>query len=289
MTRTISKRDIKEVWTEYKEIRVRYESLEAKETDEANPSPAFDKIKKIHEQLRNILMEHYLHLVRYNAERIHHKLPDEVELDDLMSSGIFGLMDAIEAFDLERGVKFETYCAPRIRGAILDELRSMDWVPRLVRSRAHKMESTTKQLEVELGRKPCSGEIAERMNIPMAEFEKIQKDANAVGVVSLSRKWFETDSNKDVREIDIVEDKRGVDPIREIQRKDLKDMMTRGLSRAERLIIILYYFEEMTMKEIGTTLDLSESRVSQMHSSIIARLRAQMADRKKELQQVAVG
>lgn len=289
MTRTISKRDIKEVWTEYKEIRVRYETIEAKETDEANPSADFRKIKVVHEQLRNILMEHYLHLVRYNAERIHHKLPDEVELDDLMSSGIFGLMDAIEAFDLERGVKFETYCAPRIRGAILDELRSMDWVPRLVRSRAHKMESTTKQLEVELGRKPSSGEIADRMNIPMAEFEKIQKDANAVGVVSLSRKWFETDSNKDVREIDIVEDKRGVDPIREIQRKDLKDMMTRGLSRAERLIIILYYFEEMTMKEIGATLDLSESRVSQMHSSIIARLRAQMADRKRELQQVAVG
>lgn len=289
MTRTISKRDIKEVWTEYKEIRVRYQNLEAKETDLQQPSEEFVRIKSVHEQLRNILMEHYLHLVRYNAERIHQKLPDEVELDDLMSSGIFGLKDAIEAFDLDRGVKFETYCAPRIRGAILDELRAMDWVPRLVRSRAHKMESTTKQLEVELGRKPTSNEIAERMNIPMSEFEKIQKDANAVGVVSLSRKWFETDSNKDVREIDVVEDKRGIDPIREIQRKDLKDMMTRGLSRAERLIIILYYFEEMTMKEIGATLDLSESRVSQMHSSIIARLRAQMADRKRELQQVAVG
>ena len=99
-------------------------------------------------------MENYLHLVRYNAERIHVKLPDEVELDDLMSAGIFGLMDAINAFDLERGVKFETYCAPRIRGAILDELRSMDWVPRLVRSRAHKLDGANKQLEVELGRSP---------------------------------------------------------------------------------------------------------------------------------------
>ena len=102
------RRDIKEVWIEYKKNKT--------------------------EPLRNILMENYLHLVRYNAERIHVKLPDEVELDDLMSAGIFGLMDAIAAFDLERGVKFETYCAPRIRGAILDELRSMDWVPRLVRS-----------------------------------------------------------------------------------------------------------------------------------------------------------
>jgi RNA polymerase sigma factor for flagellar operon FliA len=234
---------------------------------------------------RNILMEHYLHLVRYNAERIHTKLPDEVELDDLMSAGIFGLMDAIEAFDLDRGVKFETYCAPRIRGAILDELRSMDWVPRLVRSRAHKLDGATKQLEVQLGRAPTNEELAKHLNVPMSEFEKMAKDASAVGVVSLSRKWFETDSNKDVREIDVLEDKRGTDPVREIQRKDLKELMTRGLTRAERLIIILYYFEEMTMKEIGATLDLSESRVSQMHSSILARLRAQMAERKKELSQ----
>jgi RNA polymerase sigma factor for flagellar operon FliA len=237
--------------------------------------------------LRNALMESYLHLVRYNAERIHVKLPDEVELDDLMSAGIFGLMDAIDAFDLDRGVKFETYCAPRIRGAILDELRSMDWVPRLVRSRAHKLETATKQLEVELGRSPTSEEIARRLRIPMAEFEKIAKDASAVGVVSLSRKWFETDSNKDVREIDVLEDKKGADPVREIQRKDLKELITKGLSRAERLIVILYYFEEMTMKEIGATLDLSESRVSQMHSSILARLKAQMQNKKKEFNEAA--
>jgi RNA polymerase sigma factor for flagellar operon FliA len=255
------KRDIKEVWIDYKKHKT--------------------------ELLRNILMEHYLHLVRYNAERIHVKLPDEVELDDLMSAGIFGLMDAINAFDLERGVKFETYCAPRIRGAILDELRSMDWVPRLVRSRAHKLDGATKQLEVELGRAPTNEEVAKRLKVPMGEFEKMAKDASAVGLVSLSRKWFETDSNKDVREIDILEDKRGANPVREIQRKDLKELITKGLSRAERLIIILYYFEEMTMKEIGATLDLSESRVSQMHSSILARLKAQMADRKKEFQQAA--
>ncbi len=289
MTRTESKRDIKIVWTEYKQNRIQFDKYESQAPESATAAKKFEQIKVVSEMLRNVLMEHYLHLVRYNAERIHQKLPDEVELDDLMSSGIFGLMDAIEAFDLDRGVKFETYCAPRIRGAILDELRSMDWVPRLVRSRASKMDSATKQLEVELGRAPNSQEIATKLNISMDELKKIEKDSNAVGVVSLSRKWFETDSNKDVREIDILEDKRGVDPVREIQRKDLKDMMTRGLSRAERLIIILYYFEEMTMKEIGATLDLSESRVSQMHSSIIMRLKAQMGDRKKELQQVAVG
>jgi RNA polymerase sigma factor FliA len=261
---------------------------DAKEARDARLREIWLKYKKHPtQQLRNTLMESYLHLVRYNAERIHVKLPDEVELDDLMSAGIFGLMDAIDAFDLERGVKFETYCAPRIRGAILDELRSMDWVPRLVRSRAHKLETATKQLEVELGRSPTSEEIARRLRIPMAEFEKIAKDASAVGVVSLSRKWFETDSNKDVREIDVLEDKKGANPVREIQRKDLKDLITKGLSRAERLIIILYYFEEMTMKEIGATLDLSESRVSQMHSSILARLKAQMQNKKKEFNEAA--
>ena len=218
-------KDVKQVWIEYKKTKT--------------------------EKLRNMLMENYLHLVRYNAERIHVKLPDEVELDDLMSAGIFGLMDAINAFDLERGVKFETYCAPRIRGAILDELRSMDWVPRLVRSRAHKLDSATKPLEAELGRSPTNDRIAKRLKVSMPEFEKMAKDASAVGLVSLSRKWFETDSNKDVREIDVLEDKRGADPVREIQRKDLKELITKGLSRAERLIIILYYFEEMTMKEIG--------------------------------------
>jgi RNA polymerase sigma factor for flagellar operon FliA len=254
-------RDIPKVWIEYKKTRT--------------------------EELRNILMENYLHLVRYNAERIHIKLPDEVELDDLMSAGIFGLMDAIAAFDLDRGVKFETYCAPRIRGAILDELRSMDWVPRLVRSRSAKMDTAGKQLETELGRAPTNEELASRLGVPMSEFDKMAKDSSAVGVVSLNRKWYETDSNKDVREIDVLEDKRGRDPVREIHRKDLKELITKGLSRAERLIIILYYFEEMTMKEIGATLDLSESRVSQMHSSILARLKAQMADKRKEFQQAA--
>ncbi len=237
--------------------------------------------------LRYQLVEHYLPLVKYNAERIWSRLPEGVDLDDLISAGVFGLMDAIEAFDLERGVKFETYCAPRIRGAILDELRSMDWVPRLVRSRAHKLDGATKQLETELGRSPTNEEVAKRLKVPMAEYEKMAKDASAVGLVSLSRKWFETDSNKDVREIDVGEDERGADPVREIQRKDLKELITKGLSRAERLIIILYYFEEMTMKEIGATLDLSESRVSQMHSSILARLKAQMADKRKEFQQAA--
>jgi len=235
------------------------------------------------EALRNQLVEHYLPLVKYNAERIHTKLPDEVDVEDLMSAGIFGLMDAIDAFDRDRGVKFETYCAPRIRGAILDELRSMDWVPRLVRSRSSQVENARKSLEMRLGRKPTDEELTEEMQVSKDEFKKIRKDAGAVGVVSLSRKWYETDSNKDICEIDVLEDPKQDDPLNMAQRRDLKGLITKGLSRAERLILILYYYEQMTMKEIGVTLDLSESRVSQMHSSILARLKAHLQHRSEAL------
>jgi RNA polymerase sigma factor for flagellar operon FliA len=238
------------------------------------------------QEARNRLMEHYLPIVKYTADRLYAKLPGEVDVDDLVSTGIFGLMDAIAAFDEKRGVKFETYCAPRIRGAMLDELRSMDWVPRLVRSRAHKLNEARHELEAQLGRRPDDSELAKRMRMSMQEFRKLQRDARAVGLVSLSRKWFETDSHKDVREIDVLEDKKSDDPLRAATRKDIKDLMTRGLSRAERLIIILYYFEEMTMKEIGETLDLSESRVSQMHSAILSRMRRQLEKRRKELSTV---
>lgn len=261
-TATRDGRPIEEVWIEYKKTGA--------------------------EPLRNVLMEHFLSLVKYNAERIHSKLPDEVDVEDLMSAGIFGLMDAIDAFDMDRGVKFETYCAPRIRGAILDELRSMDWVPRLVRSRAGHVDRARKSLEKEYGRKPTEDEIASKLKMSKEEFAKIRKDSGAVGVVSLSRKWYETDSNKDVREIDVLEDGRQVNPFAAVQRRDLKDLITRGLSRAERLIVVLYYYEEMTMKEIGVTLDLSESRVSQMHSSILARLKAQLQHRGPELEAPAV-
>ncbi len=234
------------------------------------------------DNVRNQLMEHYLYLVRYNAERIGAKLPDEVDVDDLMSSGIFGLVDAIDAFDLERGVKFETYCAPRIRGAILDELRNMDWVPRLVRHRAHKLAEATRALEVELGRVPNEDEIARRLNLPRAQFQKLMRDASAVTLVSLSRKYTDPESHRDVFEIDVLPDSEGSDPVAEAQKQDLKELITRGLTRAEQLIIVLYYYEQMTMKQIGQTLDLSESRVSQMHSAILDRLRGQLQARQRE-------
>jgi RNA polymerase sigma factor for flagellar operon FliA len=248
-----------------------------------NIQDVWREFHKAHDEYhRNLLMERYRDLVRYCAERLHSKLPDKVELDDLISAGIFGLMDAIDAFDPGRGVKFETYCAPRIRGSILDELRSMDWVPRLVRARAHQLAKATHSLEMHLGRKPDEQEIADELDMDMDEFARLQRDANAASLVSLNTKCGDEESEKDVREIDIIKDQRSEDPVIEAQKRDLKSLLTKGLSRAERLIVVLYYYEEMTMKEIGATLDLSESRVSQMHSSIVARLKAQLNTRKKE-------
>src|SRR5688572_11229071 len=238
-------------------------------------------------EYRNLLVENYLPLVKYNGERIWARLPEGVELDDLISAGVFGLMDAIDAFDMSRGVKFETYCVPRIRGAMLDELRTMDWVPRLVRSKASKLGEATKQLEAKLGRHPTEIELATKMEIPVAELEKMIIEANAVNLISLNKKWYETDSYKDVREIDILEDKKGEDPTKRIQKSDLMRLVTKGLNRNERLIIILYYYEELTMKEIGATLDLSESRVSQMHSAIVQRLQGQLGKRRPEFGQTA--
>jgi RNA polymerase sigma factor for flagellar operon FliA len=257
MAATVAAEDVAQLWEAFK----------------ADPS---------NQDLRNRLVETYLPLVKYNGERIWSRLPEGVELDDLVSAGVFGLMDAIDAFDLSRGVKFETYCVPRIRGAMLDELRTMDWVPRLVRSKASKLNEAMKTLETKLGRQPTETELAGQLAITVPELEKMMLDANAVGLISLNKKWYETDSYKDVREIDILEDKKGEDPTRRIQKTDLMRLVTKGLNRNERLIIILYYYEELTMKEIGATLDLSESRVSQMHSSIVQRLQSQLERRRPE-------
>ncbi|MDP1662221.1 MAG: FliA/WhiG family RNA polymerase sigma factor [Phycisphaerales bacterium] len=236
------------------------------------------------QEIRNYFWEKYLPLVRYISERTYTRLPDEVDINDLISAGQFGLMDAIDAFDLAKGVKFETYSAQRIKGAILDELRAMDWVPRLVRSRTSKVSIIKDQFEMRNGRAPTESEVSQALGASGEELEKIIKDSGAVATVSLNRTRFSSDGAKDVTEIDILKDTSQKNPLQETQRRDIKDMMTKGLSRAERLIVVLYYYEEMTMKEIGQTLDLSESRVSQMHSSILQRLKAQMQHRPEDLE-----
>lgn len=256
--------------------------------DAMEPKQLWQLYKKNPTQtLRNYFMEKYLALVRYNAERVYTRLPDEVDVEDLMSAGLFGLMDAIDAFDLDRGVKFETYCAPRIRGAILDELRSMDWVPRLVRHRTNRVEQTRQKIEMESGQAATEEEISSRLGVDAEEVKKILKDGSAVSISSLNRQRYQSDGSREVREIDVIQDETTANPLSEIQRRDLKDLLGKGLSRAERLIIVLYYYEEMTMKEIGATLDLSESRVSQMHSSILARLKAHMQHREREFEPLA--
>ena len=234
-------------------------------------------------EIRNELMTMYHHLVRYTAERMRTRLPSEVEVDDLISAGLFGLMDAINSYDPLRGIKFETYCPQRVRGAIFDELRQMDWVPRLVRSRTSRMDRVRKQIEMSKGRPATDEELLTHLDVSPEEFEKINRDSRPVGIVSLNKKWSDADSSGEAREIDVAQEPGEADAFQMLQRQDLQTLLTRGLTRSERLIVILYYYEELTMKEIGVTLDLSESRVSQMHSSILARLKSQMKHRLKEV------
>ena len=230
--------------------------------------------------LRNKLIEHYLPLVQDAADRLRAKLPNVVQIDDLVGAGVLGLMDSIASFEPGRNVKFSTYSAMRIRGAILDEIRALDWVPRLVRSRCRQLDTASKELEAELGRPPKDDELATRLNLSRATLA--HGDYRAVGMMSLS------DGEGTDQAALTLPDEKTPDPAREAQRRFLKQMLTRGLSRAERLVVTLYYYEEMTMKEIGQTLDLSESRVSQMHTEILKRLRVLTGDADHvELQQAA--
>jgi len=253
---TMAETDVRKLWNDYKRTRS--------------------------ERARDRLIEQYLPVVRFNAERIHAKLPSEVDVEDLVSAGYFGLMDAIESFDLGRGVKFETYCSPRIRGAILDELRNLDWVPRLVRNRAARIEQATKSLQNQLGRLPNDDELARTIGVDKEEFGRIVRDAHATGMLPLSRKMAES-STGEGNDGDFLKDPRGVSPLDEAQKRDLRSMLKKCLDSVEQLVLVLYYFEGLTMKEIGVTLNLSESRVSQMHSAILERLRRNLSNLPREV------
>ena len=248
MTATAELNEIDQIWSDFK----------------ASPSNI---------TLRNALIEKYMPIVRHLAERIRVKLPGEIELDDLVSAGTFGLIDAINAFDPDRGVKFETFCVTRIRGAMLDELRSMDWVPRMVRSKASKLNEAYKVLEGTFGRKPSEEELSDFLEMPVDEVRRTITDSSRVNLTSLDKRWSDQSGENDVTELETIADRRSEDPTERLARAELIRVCTKGLSKNERLILILYYFEELTMKEIGATLDLSESRVSQMHSSIVERIK----------------
>ena len=245
--------------------------------------------KKSGEQtVRNQLIEHYLPLVKNHAERLKAKLPGVVQVDDLTTAGVLGLMDAIEQFDPARKVKFETFSAIRIRGAMMDELRGLDWVPRLVRQRAKMLTESTAALRASLGRQPSEEEVADHMNVPLDEYRRIADDGRPANVFSIYGKRTNNSHNagegEDPEDVANLCDHRSANPLLLAQQKTLKDVLTRGFSRSERLIVVLYYYEQLTMKEIGATLDLSESRVSQMHTSIVNRLKITLSNRTGELQ-----
>lgn len=228
------------------------------------------------QNLRNILIERHVALVKTIAERLLQTLPKSIELDDLTSAGTFGLMDAIDGFDLARGIKFKTYCTTRIRGSILDELRSQDWVPRLVRLKAHRLEKALRKLEGELGRDPNEFELAEAMGMSLTELQATENEANAKTIFSLSEKWDDGDDDKEMEKVEILADKKGPNPVQSIHQKDLLDVITRNLTKKERLIIIMYYYEGLTMREIGEIMQLTESRVCQIHSNVMSRLKDQL-------------
>ncbi|MBX3462693.1 MAG: FliA/WhiG family RNA polymerase sigma factor [Planctomycetes bacterium] len=228
------------------------------------------------ENLRNTLIEHHMPLVRAIAERVLQTLPKSIELDDLSSAGTFGLMDAINGFDLSRGIKFKTYCTTRIRGSILDELRSQDWVPRLVRLKAHRLDRAIRQLEGELGRAPNQAEIAGVLGISLEELQAHEAEANAKAIFSLSEKWDDGNEEKEMEKVEILADRKSVDPVDTIQQRDALDMITGSLTKKERLIVLMYYYEGLTMREIGEIMELTESRVCQIHSNVMARLKAQL-------------
>lgn len=228
------------------------------------------------ENLRNILVEQHFPLVRYIAERLLQTLPKSIELDDLISAGTFGLMDAIKGFDLNRGIKFKTYCSTRIRGSILDELRSQDWVPRLVRLKAHKLERAIQKLEATHGREANDFELAKEMSLSIEELSDLKSEASPKTMFSLSEKLDDSDDERDMEKVEIIEDKKGCDPVQALQQQDVLDVITSNLTKKERLIIIMYYYEGLTMREIGDIMTLTESRVCQIHSNVMSRLKTQL-------------
>lgn len=236
------------------------------------------------ESVRNELIEHFLPLVRSTAERQHTKLPAHVEVDELIQSGVFGLMDAINGFDPDRGVKFEAYAKQRIKGAILDDLRNQDFAPRLVRTHSHRLDRAYKDVEAETGLVPEPDQIAGKLGISMAELDRWLREISMANVVSLDRSTSEYDGEgKEVRKVDTIEDGNIPPPTQALERRELVELATRGLSRKEKLIVILYYLEELTMKEIGLVLDLSESRVCQIHHRILYRLKDHLERMKDDL------
>ncbi|TCL66569.1 RNA polymerase sigma factor for flagellar operon FliA [Hydrogenispora ethanolica] len=229
---------------------------------------------------RESIILKYAPLVKYVAGRVAIGLPSNVEFDDLVSFGVFGLMDAIEKYDPSRGIKFETYAISRIRGSILDGLRSNDWVPRSVRQKARELERICSDLENKLGRSASDQEISEAMNISIQEFYELLSEVSSTTLSSLDELWMVHSNDEDsVRVLDLVRNNESEDPLHQVEMEEIKSTLASAidyLPERERMVIALYYYEGLTLKEIGEIMEISESRVSQIHTKAIFRLRGRL-------------
>jgi RNA polymerase sigma factor FliA len=232
------------------------------------------------EKAREQLVLAYSPLVKFVAGRMSSGLPAHIEESDLISYGLLGLIGAIERFDPQREIKFETFAVSRIKGSIIDELRSLDWVPRSVRAKAREIESTQTRLEHEFGRVPTDKEVADALEMSVDDFQESLLQISNSTVVALDELWTVSDSSGDqVSLLDTMKDPNAVDPARELGVSELKDRLAHAISRLperEKLVIALYYYENLTLREIGEVLGVTESRVSQLHTKAVLRLKSRL-------------
>ncbi len=232
--------------------------------------------------VREKLIMHYSPLVKYVAGRVGVGLPPNIEQADLVSYGIFGLIDAIEKFDIERAIKFETYAISRIRGAIIDELRAIDWIPRSVRSKAREVERTYATLEGELHRTPTEAEVAERMGIALTDLHHIFSQVSYVNVVALDELLSVSGEKGDkLSLVDTLEDTKAEDPVAAFESEETKFLLSRAINQLperEKIVVTLYYYEGLTLAEIGRVLGVTESRICQMHTKAVLQLRGKLSD-----------
>jgi RNA polymerase sigma factor for flagellar operon FliA len=235
-------------------------------------------------EARDELIIHYAHIVKYVANRLAINLSSLVEKDELVSYGIEGLIDAIEKFDYRRNIKFETYAITRIRGAMIDGLRSMDWVPVSVRQKSKELEKTYVNLEARLGRAATDTEVAAEMGISVENLEAMLKEVAATTIISLDDFLPGDDGEeKKKRIVDMLEDNMSPDALEMVELSEVKELLSGSISKLpdkEKKVIYLYYYEGLTLKEIGAVLDLSESRISQLHTKAILRLRGSLSKKK---------
>jgi len=231
---------------------------------------------------REDLILHYSPLVKYVASRVATGLPSTVEQADLVSYGMFGLIDALDKFDLSRKIKFETYAIPRIRGAIIDELRSLDWVPRSVRFKAREVEKAYAEVEARERRAPTDREIAEQLGTSLSELHDIVTQISFVSVMALDEIVSAgRDRGETLSLLDTLADMSATDPISGLEGSEMRALLAtaiNGLSEREKLVVILYYFEGLTLAEIGEVLGVTESRVCQIHTKAVGLLRVRLAD-----------